>query len=105
VTIASLKRGRKVIQIVFSGKVGPVTVNALFYLSHYSLTSAGHDRRFGTKDDKALKLSKVTYSAATQVVTLQTKQALSTAYPLEFTISGLLSTGLYTAFLGPKAKR
>jgi hypothetical protein len=104
VTIVSPKRGPKVIQIVFSGRVGPVTVNALFYLSHYSLISAGHDRRFGTKDDKALKLSKVTYSAATQVVTLHTKQTLSTAYPLKFTISSLLSTGLYTAFLGTKAK-
>jgi len=105
VTIASPKRGPKVIQIVFSGKVGPVTIEALFDLSHFSLTSAGHDRRFGTKDDKTLKLSKLTYNAATQVVTLHTKQALSTAYPLKFTISGLLSTGLYTALLGPKAKR
>ena len=102
VTIASPKRGPKVIHIVFSGTIDPAAIEAL---SHYALTSAGRDRRFGNKDDKTLKLSKATYNASTHVLTLQTKQALSTAYPLKFTISSLLSTGLYTAFLGPKAKR
>ncbi len=102
VTIASQRRGPKVIQIVFSGTVDPAAIEAL---SHYALTSAGRDRRFGDKDDKALILSRATYNAATHVLTLQTKQALSTAYPLKFTISRLVATGLYTAFLGPKAKR
>jgi hypothetical protein len=102
VTIASPKRGPKVIQIVFSGTIDPAAIETL---SHYALTSAGHDRRFGDKDDKALKLSKATYNAATHVLTLQTKRVLSTVYPLKFTISSLLSNGLYTAFLGPKAKR
>ncbi len=102
VTIASPRRRPKVIQVVFSGTIDPAAIEAL---SHYALISAGRDRRFGDKDDKALKLSKSTYNAATHVLTLQTKQALSTAHPLKLTISSLFSTGLYTAFIGPKAKR
>lgn len=101
VTIASPKRGFKVIQILYTGTIDPAEI---VDLSHYRLTSAGHDRRFGTRDDKVLTFSRATYITASHVLTLQTKKRLSLAYPLEVAILGLLSGGAHTAFVGPKAR-
>jgi hypothetical protein len=101
VKIASTRRKSKVIGIVFSGTFDP---SAIVGLSHYSLLSAGRDRRFRTRDDRALPLSNATYDASTHVLTLQPRQALSTAYPLKLTIAGFVSGTTYTALLGPRAK-
>ncbi len=101
VVIASAKGKPKTINITF---IGTVDASVITDLSLFTLISAGRDRRFGTKDDKVLKLSKASYTASTHILKLQPKQPLSIVYPLELVVTGLLSTGTSTYFLGPKAK-
>jgi Beta-propeller repeat len=105
VTIASVQLQKhkpkvKVFRVLFTGTIDPSTIGTSAY---YTIRSAGRDRRFGTKDDRTLSF-KTSFSASQRIVTIQTAQKLSLAYPLELTINGLLSTGPDIVFFGPKAK-
>jgi hypothetical protein len=105
VTIASVQLQKhkpkvKVFEIRFIGVIDPSTIGDS---AHFTIRTAGRDRRFGTKDDRTLSF-KTSYNASQAVVTIQTTQKLSLTYPLELTINGLLATGVDTVFFGPKSK-
>jgi PKD domain-containing protein/putative Ig domain-containing protein/parallel beta helix pectate lyase-like protein/Big-like domain-containing protein len=48
----------------------PMNARRVQNLRNYVLVGAGRDRRFGTKDDRVLKLKKATYSVMARTVTL-----------------------------------
>lgn len=66
-------------------------------LAAYRLRTAGRDKKFGTRDDKVIKLKTASYSAAGRAVTLTLKQPYSAADKLQLVVS---AAGINAATVG-----
>jgi hypothetical protein len=67
----------------------PMDARSLGSLSDFRLTSAGKDKIFGTRDDKALRLTSVAIDPGLRKVTLKPKGKVALNQPLELRIEGL----------------
>ncbi len=63
-------------------------------LTNYRLVSAGPDRRFGTRDDRIIRISSVQYDAASQMVTIRPAHRLPLRRRYRLTILGTAPGGL-----------
>jgi uncharacterized delta-60 repeat protein len=92
------KRGTlRTIVLTFSKAMVPGSAGS------YVLVSAGRDRRFGTKDDRTLRLRVPSYNTASFTVTLTPRDLVGIGQPLEIVArsSSLVSTdGLHLAGTG-----
>jgi hypothetical protein len=91
-----------VIVVQFRGVPDPATA---LNLANYSLVSPGKDRRFGTRDDKPVRLALATYNAVAHSVTLIPRKPLVLNPPLRLRIAGAALTGtagIVTATLSRK---
>ena len=71
--------------IQFSGELNSARAQSL---AAYKLVTAGKDKKFGTKDDKSVKLSSAQYNAAARTVTLIPKSSLNKTQLMEIVLSG-----------------
>jgi hypothetical protein len=62
-------------------------------LASYSLVSAAKDRKFGTRDDRPLRLARATYNPQAHTVTLIPRKPLVLNPPLQLRIAGAALTG------------
>ncbi len=66
-------------------------------LSDYRLVSAGPDHRFGTRDDRAIRISSMQYDAASHTVTIVPAYRLPLRRRFQLTLLGTPPTGLKDA--------
>jgi hypothetical protein len=84
-TITKKRSALAAIAIGFSEALLPGGATSL---GSYRLTSAGRDKRFGTKDDKMLNLAVVTYDSKTHTVKLVARGKAPLNQPLQLVASG-----------------
>jgi RHS repeat-associated protein len=80
-TLQTVKIGRKkapAVALTFSHDLDPGSAQSL---ASYALTTAGRDKKFGTKDDKRAGLRSAAYDAATRTVKLVLKAAPTAKKP------------------------
>ena len=63
-------------------------------LANYRLVSAGPDHRFGTRDDRAVRIRTIQYDAAARTVTIRPAHRLPLRRRFQLTILGTPPTGL-----------
>ena len=77
--------------VAFSEPMDPLRAEDL---GNYRLVAAGPDRRFGTADDRALRVDSATYDAALQAITLAPRRRLSLYRPYQLAVAGNPTGGL-----------
>jgi hypothetical protein len=63
-------------------------------LANYRLVAAGPDHRFGTQDDRAIRIKSVHYDAAAYTATIRPRHRLPLRRTFQLTILGSPPTGL-----------
>jgi hypothetical protein len=79
-----------VIVVALSGAVNPATAQSL---ANYSLVAPGRDRKFGSRDDKFMRLASATYNPAAHTVTILPRKPLVLNPPLQLRIAEAALTG------------
>jgi hypothetical protein len=84
----ALSKRKKTTGIVLkvSGELDATTARNL---ANFRLASAGRDKKFGTKDDKLIKLRSANFDATISQITLIPRGRLNVSQPLQLTITGL----------------
>jgi acrosin len=87
------ERGSQLTSIVmtFSGPLDPTKARDL---RNYRLVALGPDHRFGTRDDRVVRLRSALYNSSYRSVTLIPRRRLPRALPLELTADGPGAPGL-----------
>jgi hypothetical protein len=84
--LATKKNNVTGIVLTVSGIVDSIRASSL---SNYRLVTAGNDKKFGTRDDKVVRLRGASYDADKHTITLTARNGkLSVAKPLRLTVKG-----------------
>jgi hypothetical protein len=75
----------------------PMDVGSVEALTSYTLASAGPDHRFGTRDDRGIRIRSAQYDAAANTVTLRPIRRLPLRGTFQLTIRGTPPAGLKDA--------
>jgi hypothetical protein len=96
--IVTVKNKKKLVDELVLDFSGALNASEAGTLSEYSLILAGKHNSFTGKGAKTIKLSRASYSSATDQVTLTVKKPFKlTAKPIELTVNGVGSSGLQDA--------
>ncbi len=114
-----VKVGRKKVQALVVAFDGDLAAASAEQKSLYSMSDAGRDRRFNTRDDKSLSFKSAAYDQGRRAVTLVPRAVPTKKQMIRFTISDRLASTLgrrldgngdglegdsYFAYFGPAAK-
>jgi hypothetical protein len=104
--LTSSRKGVKQLVIQLDGQVAASQAENL---ADYALVAAGNDRRFGTRDDRSIRIITTGFNPVNDQVTLTLAKPIKLTQPYRLTVlsdaSGLpLSGGNYQAFFGRPPK-
>ncbi|HLH46248.1 MAG TPA: PKD domain-containing protein, partial [Acidimicrobiales bacterium] len=84
IQLTTKKRATGAIVLIFSGPLDPGSAGDL---ANYQVLDPGHDRRFGTRDDKRIALKKADYDATRHAVSLRPRRRLVISRALRLIVS------------------
>ena len=88
VSLQTIKVRRRKTTALIVGFSGPLDAASAQDVAAYRLVTAGRDKKFGTRDDKVIRLASATYNASSHAVTLTPRAALPKGQMLQLRAFG-----------------
>jgi hypothetical protein len=93
-TLVRKRRRVKGIHVTFSGALGAASAQDG---RNYTLVAAGRDRKFGTRDDKKIRIARAAYDAAARMVSLTPRGKLKPGQKYQLRVSSSPTAGIRDA--------